>query len=69
MKKWFKVVASLVGVALVATLFTGIVFAQGPAEDGDGVRAVGRDVRVCLKEYLLGGVAQVGAGVVQGIRV
>ena len=38
MKKWFKILASLVGVALLATVVVGAVFAQGPVEDGDGVR-------------------------------
>jgi hypothetical protein len=38
MKKWLKVVGSLVGVALLAALVAGAVFAQGPVDDGDGVR-------------------------------
>jgi hypothetical protein len=38
MKKWLKIVGSLVGAALLATLVAGAVFAQGPVEDGDGVR-------------------------------
>jgi hypothetical protein len=38
MKKWFKVLASLVGAVLLATMVAGAVLAQGPAEDGDGVR-------------------------------
>jgi hypothetical protein len=38
MNKWFKVVGSLVGALLLATLVAGVAFAQGPAGDGDGVR-------------------------------
>jgi len=38
MVKWLKVVGSLVGAALLATLVAGAVFAQGPVDDGDGVR-------------------------------
>jgi hypothetical protein len=38
MKKWFKVVGSLVGAALLAALVAGVVFAQGPVEDSDGVQ-------------------------------
>jgi hypothetical protein len=38
MVKWLKVVGSLVGAALLATLVAGAVFAQGPVGDGDGVR-------------------------------
>jgi len=38
MKKWFKILGSLVGAALLATVVVGAAFAQGPVEDGDGVR-------------------------------
>jgi hypothetical protein len=38
MKKWLKVLGSLVVVGLLAAVFAGTVLAQGPVEDGDGVR-------------------------------
>jgi len=43
MKKWFKILGSLVGAALLATMVVGTVFAQGPVEDGDGVRDLDDD--------------------------
>jgi len=38
MKKWLKILGSLVGAALLATVVVGAVLAQGPVDDGDGVR-------------------------------
>ena len=38
MTKWFKILGSLMIAALLATVFVGAAFAQGPIEDGDGVR-------------------------------
>ena len=43
MKKWFKVLGSLVGAALLATMVVGTAFAQGPVENGDGVRDLDGD--------------------------
>jgi hypothetical protein len=37
-KKWFKMLGSLVGAALLATVVVSAAFAQGPVEGGDGVR-------------------------------
>ena len=34
MKKWFKILGSLVGAALLATIVVSAAFAQGPVEDG-----------------------------------
>ncbi len=38
MGKWLKVLGSLVVAALLAAVFTGTALAQGPVEDGDGIR-------------------------------
>jgi hypothetical protein len=38
MKKWFKILGGLMVAALLTAVFVGAVFAQGPVEDGDGVR-------------------------------
>jgi hypothetical protein len=38
MRKGLKILGSLVGALLLAMLVVGAVFAQGPVEDGDGVR-------------------------------
>jgi hypothetical protein len=38
MKTWLKILGSLVTAALLATIFVGTALAQGPVEDGDGVR-------------------------------
>lgn len=38
MRKWLKVLGSLTVAVLLAAVFTGAVLAQGPVEDGDGVR-------------------------------
>ena len=43
MKRWFKILGSLVGAALLATMVVGAVFAQGPVEDSDGVRDLDGD--------------------------
>ncbi len=43
MKKGFKILGSLVSAALLATVVVGAVFAQGPVEDGDGVRDLDGD--------------------------
>ena len=43
MKKWLIALGSLVGALLVAALVTGVVFAQGPVGDGDGVRDLDGD--------------------------
>jgi hypothetical protein len=43
MKKAFKVLGSLVGAALLATMVVGTAFAQGPVENGDGVRDLDGD--------------------------
>ena len=37
MKRWIKVLGSLVGAVLLATAVVGTAFAQGPVADGDGV--------------------------------
>jgi hypothetical protein len=37
MKKWLKVLGSLVGAVVLAAMVVGTVFAQGPVEDGGGV--------------------------------
>ena len=38
MKKWMKVIGGVMVAALVVTVFAGVALAQGPGDDGDGVR-------------------------------
>jgi hypothetical protein len=38
MGKWLKILSGLAVAALLTAVFTGAVLAQGPVEDGDGVR-------------------------------
>jgi len=38
MKKWMKVIGSVMVAALVVTVFAGVALAQGPNDDGDGTR-------------------------------
>lgn len=43
MKKWFKILGGLVVAALLAAVVVGTALAQGPVEDGDGVRDLDSD--------------------------
>ena len=38
MKKWFKILSGFLVSALLVTVFASAVLAQGPVDDGDGVR-------------------------------